>query len=91
MVQVHLRSTAISTQAEAPASRSTQDLRDWFAGQESLPDCDLAISAMEQIIGRKSPKFAESPLDYMIWEADVRAALRYIRADAMIRARNKES
>jgi len=62
-------------------------LRDWLAGQESLSDCDLQISAMEQIVRKRSPKFAENPLAYMTWEAEVRAVLRYIRADAMIRAR----
>lgn len=63
-------------------------LRDWFAGQEKLADCnDIAISSMESIIGEESPRFSDNPLAYFIWEAKALAALRYIRADAMLRAR----
>jgi len=68
------------------------DLRDFFAARETLQDFDhpdvvFGLSAKEALAGRQIPK--EAGIPYLQWEADWRAALRYIRADAMMKARAK--
>jgi hypothetical protein len=71
-------------------------LRDWFAGQETLDDAyeDLSIETMEALAGRPFPgaigpgNTAEDRIDALKWNADWRARLKFIRADAMLRARN---
>ena len=72
-------------------------LRDWFAGQESLvewdtPDAVPAKALCEALAGRPQPATGwyctgDDMLDMLRWEAQWRAALKYIRADAMIVAR----
>lgn len=75
-------------------------LRDWFAGQDALaewdfPDAVIPKSMAEALAGRPQPSFwgyCKSPEEYLsalTWEADWRAALKYLRADAMLRARQK--
>lgn len=64
-------------------------LRDWFAGQEQLSDFDdsrvqLPQKTMETLAGYPMPS---GVLEALKWEADWRAALRLIRADAMLAAR----
>lgn len=71
-------------------------LRDWFAGQEQLRDLDLnderpSLAMAEFLAGRpRPPDSADSTREEIVaalrWEADWRAAIRYIRADAMLRA-----
>lgn len=71
-------------------------LRDWFAGHETLRDWDNPEVSMSQpfaeaLTGEKRPEKSsmEDPVANFKWEAKWRAALRYLRADAMIAARDK--
>lgn len=76
---------------------SGMPLRDWFAGQEVLEDecADLPTATMEALAGRPYPGVsgprttAQDRLDVLAWNADWRAKLKYIRADAMLRARER--
>lgn len=64
-------------------------LRDWFAGQEQLSDLDSADLdiGIEKAEALDGPHPGNEPLAQMQWEALWRAKLRYIRADAMMKAR----
>lgn len=72
-------------------------LRDWFAGQETLADFDSPEAsvpkwAAEALVGRQRPDHlnvtkAENWIELLKWEAEWRAAIKYIRADAMLKAR----
>lgn len=68
-------------------------LRDYLAAHESLAELDqsdrtgLPVEIAEQLAGRKRP--AKIGMDFLQWEADWRAAWKYIRADAMLAARSK--
>ena len=75
-------------------------LRDWFAGQESLSEWDYqeaipSKSMTEALAGRPRPEHGWSCstqsewIAMITWEADWRSALKYIRADAMLKARSK--
>lgn len=73
-------------------------LRDWFAGQETLADLDsqeasVPRSAAEALAGRKPDLShvtkADNWIEHLKWEAEWRAAIKYIRADAMLRARER--
>lgn len=75
-------------------------LRDWFAAQENLKEWEdfdfIDQNAAELLSGRLKPKQSwrdcktrEQLVETLQWEADWRAALKYIRADAMLRARIK--
>ena len=68
-------------------------LRDYFAAKETMPDWDQAIASMpiefaEQLAGRPMPSTGNY-VDVLKWEAELRSALKYIRADAMLAAREK--
>lgn len=74
-------------------------LRDLFAMNERLaewdsPDAESPPAKMcEALAGRPRPAHgwscntAEQYLDILRWEAEWRAALKYLRADAMLKAR----
>lgn len=68
----------------------TITLRDWFAAHETLSDCDdLDIDASKVLgdalgIQRPSGNHVNNPRAWLEWGARIRAAIRYIRADAMI-------
>ena len=75
-------------------------LRDWFAAHETLsewdhPKASLSENMCEALAGRPKPNHGwscETPeqwLDITRWDADWRAALKYIRSDAMLKARDK--
>ena len=75
-------------------------LRDWFAGQEGLAEWDDGDAVMstrmaEALAGRKQPGHGwacATPEEYLAmfqFEADWRAALKYLRADAMLKAKGK--
>ena len=73
-------------------------LRDWFAGQETLADFDSQEASLpkwvaEALAGRKPDLShvtkADNWIEHLKWEAEWRAALKYIRADAMLRARER--
>lgn len=64
-------------------------LRDWFAGQETLDDVDLRdINNLQRhrITGELQP-VERDILVQLKCEAKIRAAIKLIRADAMIEAR----
>ncbi len=75
-------------------------LKDWFAGQESLSEWDHPEAIPSQVMaealaGYPRPKHGWSRstqsqwIAMITWEADWRSALKYIRADAMLKARSK--
>lgn len=72
-------------------------LRDWLAAHETLKEWEdfdtVDQNAAELLAGRPKPKHGwrcetrEQLIETLQWDADWRAALKYIRADAMLRAR----
>ncbi len=71
-------------------------LRDWFATNETLsewdmPDVVMSKQAGELLAGECMPEggYSVQPLEMLKWEAKWRAALKYIRADAMLAERFK--
>ena len=71
-------------------------LRDYFASKEQLHELDNGITFMspkmgEALAGEKMPEagWSKDPIAMCKWEAKWRAALKYIRADAMLAAREK--
>lgn len=67
-------------------------VRDYFAAAERLDDVsELSLITMEKILGRKMPLFSNDPLGWYRNEAEVRAIIRYIRADAILKAREVQS
>lgn len=92
------RATFLAWRDAAALVRSTThtDARDYFATHETLSDCDQpdASIAMELAISLAGPApdggwKGENKLAMLRWEARWRAALRYIRADAMLAERAK--
>ena len=71
------------------------NMRDYLASQETLFDVDhpessgYSITQLEQMLGHKAPAYGT--VEYVVWEAKARAALKYLRADAMIAASQKTS
>lgn len=61
-------------------------LRDRLAAQEAIAATeDWPISVCEALAGPRPPKdWMTNPLEWIAWEAKWRAAVRYMRADAMI-------
>ena len=69
-------------------------LRDYFAAHETLGDLCVNEATMPHnwaklLAGYERP--VNDPIGWLRWEADWQSALKYIRADAMIRAREKEA
>jgi hypothetical protein len=67
-------------------------LRDYFAAHETLGDWNIQEVNMpsdwaDLLAGYKRP--VNDPIGWLRWEADWQSALKYIRADAMLRAREK--
>ena len=64
-------------------------LRDWFAGNEQLVDCvEISVPACEALAGKRPDgTWKDNPIALIEWEAAWRARIRYIRADAMLKAR----
>jgi hypothetical protein len=73
--------------------RKGMSLRDWFAGQETLADLDhpeatISPELTNALAGPRPDKtFTEDPIAWKVWESNWRAKLKYIRADAMLKAR----
>lgn len=73
-------------------------LRDYFATHEQLdPNESIGLGLAERLAGRAHPgprdeggklKAGADPVDVAVFWADAEAAYRYLRADAMLRARN---
>jgi hypothetical protein len=73
-------------------------LRDWFASRETLSDWDDTEAVMskhmaEALAGEPQPEggWSSDAIGMFRFEAKWRAALRYIRADAMLAAREKSA
>ena len=77
-------------------------LRDWFAGHETLaewdyPDSVVRAGMCDALAGRPRPKNGwnakakDEWLDMLKWDAAWRAAIKYIRSDAMLAERAKEA
>lgn len=76
-----------SEERELATKHSGMTLRDFFAAEVGVNDTDITVPYGEAIVGRKMPDYARDPMANAVFWADVRARLRYIEADAMIRAR----
>lgn len=68
-------------------------LRDYFATHEPIdPNESIGVALAEQLAGRPHPAPAglksATPLDVAQFWADAEAAYRYMRADAMLKARS---
>ena len=69
--------------------------RDYLASQETLSDLDhpefkgMRMREFEEMTGHKMPIYRT--VEYLVWEAKARAALKYLRADAMIAASQQAS
>jgi hypothetical protein len=64
-------------------------LRDWFAGQDSLQEfSSIPLSIGVAVVGPcPQTRFDDDPLPWLEWWALVLARLKYLRADAMLKAR----
>lgn len=75
------------------ANAEGMTLRDYFAANENIaeydfPEAGIPMSVAESLAGPiPDGAWVKNPLETMKWEARWRAAIRYIRADAMIAAR----
>lgn len=62
-------------------------MRDYFAAHVDIGNVDdLSHSTGETLLGRKCPSYQFDLLGCLLWWAEYRARLRYIEADAMVRA-----
>ena len=64
-------------------------LRDYFAAAETLDDLeDLNMAGAVALAGPKPEgDWSSNPIEWLKWDARWRAEVRFIRADAMLRAR----
>lgn len=82
--------------------RSGMTLRDYFAAHEPIdPNESIGLALAERLAGRPSPKATPTdkpgtgtmksadPVEMALFWADAEAAYRYLRADAMLRARER--
>lgn len=92
--------TGITSTKNSATVACCVEIRDWFAGKENLSEWDdqeaiPSKSMTEALAGYPQPTHGWSCstqsewIAMLTWEADWRAALKYIRADAMLKARNK--
>lgn len=65
------------------------DLRDYFAAHVSVSD-DYAQSIKEALVGRACPSWASQKLEYLAFEAEFEARLRGLKADAMLKERQRD-
>ena len=66
-------------------------LRDWFAGQEQLHDLESFGNELAVALSGPKPEgnWQTNPVAWLEWEARLRARAKYIRADAMLKARSR--
>ena len=63
-------------------------VRDWFAGHEIIADEEQSWELCEALAGKRPDgDWRTNPLGWDAWHALWRARMRYIRADAMLKAR----
>lgn len=68
-------------------SNNGMTLRDYFAAHTTVELEGYGVGYAEEVVGRKMPDFATDPLANAKFWAEFRARMRFIEADAMIRAR----
>lgn len=74
-------------------AQTGMELRDWFAARETLNDLDgsdpleLTKEACEVLAGYPKPTPQSPWFEFLQWDASWRAALKYLRADAMMARR----
>lgn len=66
-------------------------LRDYLAASHKPMEEDMSTDCGKVLLGRECPKWGDDPVGNAIWWADYRSALRYMEADAMLRAREAET
>ena len=75
-----------------PVCMTGMTLRDYFAAKETLADFDhpevCVSSALTQVLAGPEPTDGDM-LEHLKWEAKWRAALKFMRADAMLKERLK--
>jgi len=87
-------------QTTGPEIYYGMSLRDWFAGNDDLTDwnkVNMEPAMMEALAGRKIPECVKSRipnseqdwLELLEFLSLVRAKLRYMRSDAMVKARGQ--
>ncbi|MEY2875855.1 MAG: hypothetical protein RLZZ373_3226 [Pseudomonadota bacterium] len=75
--------------ADTAHGRAGMSLRDYFATHCDIGDMEqLSLSAGVTLLGPEHPPATEM-MGKLRWWADYRAALRYMEADAMLKAREK--
>lgn len=75
----------IKARAEAVGGMS---LRDYLAAHADIGNVDeLSITSGVRLLGTPCPEFKDDTAGCFAWWADYRAKLRYIEADAMLKAR----
>jgi hypothetical protein len=62
-------------------------LRDYFAAKAPNEIFDVSLAHAKQLVGRECPIYIEDPKGFAEFWADCRSVLRYIEADAMLKAR----
>ena len=82
----------------ATGGHSGLSLRDYFAAHEVMdPNESIGLALAERLAGRPHPaprditgniKSGGDPVEVAVFWADAEAAYRYLRADAMLRARS---
>lgn len=80
---------------ENPRFETGMSLRDWFAGMEKAPD-DLSVGYAEALAGRPHPHKEtalgginpEATIATLEFWAEAEARYRYIKAEAMLKARS---
>lgn len=79
---------AFPSAPNASIHRDGMSLRDYLAAHVDIGDVDdLPVLLGEQLLGREIPSYHDDVLGCLAWRAEYRARLRYIEADAMIKAR----
>jgi len=71
----------------APEIYYGMTLRDYFAAKAPKEIFDVSLAHAKQLVGRECPIYIEDPKGFAEFWADCRAVLRYIEADAMLKAR----
>lgn len=89
---------ALDPRASGFFTEDGMTLRDYFAAHEQLdPNESIGLALAERLAGRPHPaprditgniKSGGDPVEVAVFWADAEAAYRYLRADAMLRARS---
>ena len=79
----------VSVEAWDRGQHLGMSLRDYFAAAETLDDLeDLNMGCAIALAGPKpAGDWCSNPIEWLKWDARWRAEVRFIRADAMLKAR----